>query len=107
MRFGSSSSLAQRTARDLGRFGLAMKIVSMKTNVAQKARASSFPRHPVESSPASGIHGSLWMHQGSGRRHCRTVYDGRDNEVLKCRFMETLLRIPLTVVLIKDSFGPQ
>lgn len=36
-----------------------------------------------------------------------TVYDGRDNEVLKCRFMETLLRIPLTVVLIEDSFAPQ
>jgi len=29
-----------------------------------------------------------------------TVYDGRDNEALKCRFMETLLHVPLTVVLL-------
>jgi len=29
-----------------------------------------------------------------------TVYDGRDNEQLKHRFMEALLRVPLTVVLL-------
>jgi len=29
-----------------------------------------------------------------------TVYDGRDNEELKCRFMEALLKVPLTVVLL-------
>ena len=31
-----------------------------------------------------------------------TIYDGRDNEDLKCRFMETLLRVPLLVVLIDE-----
>jgi hypothetical protein len=29
-----------------------------------------------------------------------TVYDGRDNEELKARFMQALLRVPLTVVLL-------
>lgn len=28
------------------------------------------------------------------------VYDGRDNEELKVRFMEALLHVPLTVVLL-------
>jgi hypothetical protein len=28
------------------------------------------------------------------------VYDGRDNERLKCRFFEALLKIPLSVVLL-------
>lgn len=31
-----------------------------------------------------------------------TIYDGRDNEELKCRFMESLLGVPLTVVLLED-----
>lgn len=30
------------------------------------------------------------------------IYDGRDNEQLKCRFMESLLGVPLTVVLLED-----
>ncbi len=30
-----------------------------------------------------------------------TVYDGRDNEELKRRFMEALLRVRLTVVLLE------
>lgn len=29
-----------------------------------------------------------------------TVYDGRDNEEMKCRFMEAMLHVKLTVVLI-------
>jgi len=31
-----------------------------------------------------------------------TIYDGRDNEALKQRFMETLLGLPLTVVLLDE-----
>ena len=31
-----------------------------------------------------------------------TVYDGRDNETLKGRFMEALLGVPLTVVLLGE-----
>lgn len=31
-----------------------------------------------------------------------TVYDGRDNEVLKHQFMEALLKVPLCVVLIDE-----
>jgi len=30
------------------------------------------------------------------------VYDGRDNEEMKCRFMQTLLGVPLTVVLLDE-----
>lgn len=30
------------------------------------------------------------------------VYDGRDNEELKCRFMEALLGVSLTVVLLDE-----
>lgn len=29
------------------------------------------------------------------------IYDGRDNETLKARFFEALLKVPLTVVLIE------
>lgn len=29
-----------------------------------------------------------------------TVYDGRDNEAMKARFMQALLRVTLTVVLL-------
>lgn len=31
-----------------------------------------------------------------------TIYDGRDNEALKSRFMEALLGVPLTVVLLDE-----
>lgn len=30
------------------------------------------------------------------------IYDGRDNEAMKGRFMETLLGVPLTVVLLDE-----
>ncbi len=29
-----------------------------------------------------------------------TIYDGRDNETLKARFFEVLLKVPLTVVIL-------
>lgn len=32
-----------------------------------------------------------------------TIYDGRDNETLKCRFMESILRVPLFVVLLDNE----
>lgn len=35
------------------------------------------------------------------------VYDGRDNETLKLRFMEALLREPLQVVLLAESGLPK
>ena len=31
-----------------------------------------------------------------------SIYDGRDNEELKCRFMEALFKVPLTVVLLDE-----
>jgi len=34
------------------------------------------------------------------------VYDGRDNEDLKRRFMEALLKVPLTVVILDGCDGP-
>ena len=32
-----------------------------------------------------------------------TIYDGRDNEILKCRFMERILTVPLCVVLLENE----
>ena len=31
-----------------------------------------------------------------------SIYDGRDNEALKARFFEALLKVPLTVVLLDE-----
>jgi hypothetical protein len=31
-----------------------------------------------------------------------TVYDGRDNEEMKCRFMQTVLGVSLSVVLLDE-----
>jgi len=31
-----------------------------------------------------------------------TVYDGRDNEEVKCRFMQVVLGVPLMVVLLDE-----
>jgi hypothetical protein len=31
-----------------------------------------------------------------------SIYDGRDNEALKARFFEVLLKVPLTVILLDE-----